>query len=162
MVEGLVPPVMVGEKEQRPIWSTDDERMHVGEFSAMRHLDRLNLHLVGERATFPGSDRYAGKHALLHHEGPLRRGFDEGQHGRGSIERKPPGVQRLATEQTQPVDVTEVGMGQQHGLQWRVVPDVELFAKRSRGFDEMPLAVLVRDAEAHGMAGVVGLSLIHI
>jgi hypothetical protein len=50
--------------------------------------------------------------------------------------------------------MAKVSVRQDHGIEWRMLPNVQLIPQRSGRFDEMPSAGLIGDAEAYRVANV--------
>ena len=152
--KGIVPTVVVGKKEQGTIWTAYDKGVHVGKFGAVRDGDRLNLNLVGQRMHTSRGNRLNGKHPLVEHQSPLRRPFDEGLHGRRDVQAETRRVESLASKQAETVDVTEMSVSEENRPEGRVAPRAELIAKSTGGFNEVPLSLLVDDAQAHRVANI--------
>ena len=51
--------------------------------------------------------------------------------------------------------MAKVSVRQDHGIEWRMLPNVQLFTERSGRFDEVPAPGLIGDAEAHRMSDIL-------
>jgi hypothetical protein len=51
--------------------------------------------------------------------------------------------------------MAKVSMRQNHGIEWRVLPNVQLITKRSSRFDEVPATCLIGNAETYWMPDVL-------
>ena len=106
-----------------------------------------------------GRCRNRREHPLFDHQRPLWRLFDERKHGRGGVEFESSCIQGFSAKEPQPVNVAEVRMCQDHRMERRVPPNVQLFPQRSGRFHEVATAGFIGDAEANWVSNVFGTQI---
>ena len=68
MSKRVVPAVVVGKKEDGLVWSTNNERMHVGKFGTVRNLNGFKTNPWRKGVDAPCRRWNSGKDALVNHQ----------------------------------------------------------------------------------------------